>query len=362
MAKNGTSTYTPDYAIHPGEILEETLNSRGIKKTDFAARCGLTPKTVSLILAGKAPVSPENAINFESVLGISSIIWNNLNSNYYLFAARKKKQAQMQQKISWARKFPLNELKRRGFIPKNLCEADIVAKLLEFFGVGSADAWEDKYNKLVVAYRHSPSFKSSPYSLYSWLRIGEIRAASAECGAFDHSKFKSALSVIKNQTISSPDAFFPLMQRECIGAGVVLTVEPELPGTHLCGATFWINKDKALIMLSLRHKTNDHFWFSFFHEAGHILLHGKKMIFIEDQNAPKTDLEKEADHFATDFIIDSKEYREFVKGPQLDRQSIIAFAKSQSIAPGLVVGRLQHDNYIEYNKFNDLKISFRFAG
>jgi len=361
MLKNVKNTYAPDYAVHPGEILGETLNAKGIKKSDFAIRCGISPKTVSMILAGRGPVTPENAINFESVLGISSNIWNGLNSNYYLFEARKKKQFKLQKQVSWAQQFPLRELEKRGFISKNLEDVDIVGKLLEFFGVGSVGAWEEKYEQISVAYKHSPSFKSSPYSLYSWLRIGEIRASTIECEQFNSSKFKSALNVIKDQTNNRPNKFLSIMRGECLNAGVFLLVEPELPGTHLCGATYWLNKDIALIMLSLRHKTNDHFWFSFFHEAGHILLHGKKMIFIEEENGSKNNMEDEADQFAANFIINAKKYRDYVNQSEFDRDAIIKFAEDQSIAPGLVVGRLQHDGYLKYNQFNDLKMRFVFV-
>ena len=80
MPTPATDGFTPDYAVTPGEILEETLESRGIKKSAFAERCGLSAKTVSQIIHGKAPVTPETAIQFERVLGVSAAVWNNLEA------------------------------------------------------------------------------------------------------------------------------------------------------------------------------------------------------------------------------------------------------------------------------------------
>jgi len=81
----GNYQYKPDYAVPPGEILEEILEARNIKKRDLAERCGLSAKTVSLIISGKAPITPGTAIQFERVLGVPANIWNNLEANYRLF-------------------------------------------------------------------------------------------------------------------------------------------------------------------------------------------------------------------------------------------------------------------------------------
>jgi len=80
--------FYPDYAIHPGEILMETLEARNMKKSELAERCGLSPKTVSLILNEKAPITPETAIQLERVLGVSANIWINLDANYRLHTTK----------------------------------------------------------------------------------------------------------------------------------------------------------------------------------------------------------------------------------------------------------------------------------
>ena len=140
----------------------------------------------------------------------------------------------------------------------------------------------------------------------------------------------------------------------CAQAGVALVFVPELPKTHTSGATRWLTRDKALIQLSLRYKTDDHLWFTFFHEAAHILLHGKKTVFIED-NTKSDLLEKAADKFALVTLISPADYKSFLKKGDKSTPAIKRFARSQGIAPGIVVGRLQHDKYLPHSCGNDLK-------
>ena len=133
---------------------------------------------------------------------------------------------------------------------------------------------------------------------------------------------------------------------------------PELRGTHIYGATRWISSQKALIQLSLRDKSNDHLWFTFFHEAAHILLHKKKEVFIELRNCENEE-ETEANKFASDFLIPPSEYQSFVDKAIFNLLSINEFAKSINVAPGIVVGRLQYDKHILFNSpFNRLKARY----
>ncbi len=363
MGDIGKNMFSPDYAIHPGEILEETLEARGIKKNDFAIRCGLSPKTVSLVINGRSSITPDTAIQFERVLGTSAALWLNLDARYNLFMARKSDMKELRNSVEWAKGFPLADLKKRGIIPKTRDDIEIVKSIFEFFSVGSVDAWAKKYNSLNVEYRKSPSFKSSSKAVIAWLRLGEIAAEEIPTDLYDESYFKDTLRDIRTITSKDPETFVPKMIDLCAKSGVALVFVPELPKTYLSGATFWLNKDKAIIILSLRHKRDDHFWFSFFHEAGHILLHGKRMIFIDEKDgnfAVDTVLEKEADQFASNFLIPDNLYDDFTKESNCSKDSILEFSDSLEIAPGIVVGRLQHDEQIPYDWHNRLKRIFVF--
>jgi hypothetical protein len=200
----------------------------------------------------------------------------------------------------------------------------------------------------------------------SWLRQGEIEAQKYECKSYNAASFKASLNEIRALTLESPDVFEPRMKTLCSDAGVAVVFIPELPGTHVYGATRWLNSAKALMQLSLRGKSDDHLWFTFYHEAGHILLHGKRDVFIEAEDSRSgkaTIIEKEAqaDQFAQDSLIPSGEYEVFKQNGRFSLSAIKKFAIKLGLAPGIVVGRLQHDGLIPYSQGNSLKKRFGFS-
>jgi HTH-type transcriptional regulator / antitoxin HigA len=152
--------------------------------------------------------------------------------------------------------------------------------------------------------------------------------------------------------------FVPALRALCASAGVAVVLVPGLPKTGLSGATRWLNPDKALIQLSLRYKSNDHLWFTFFHEAGHILLHGKKELFLEGRNGMDEKKEHEANVFARDRLIPPREFTDFVRQADFSQEAITRLAESIGIAPGIVVGRLQHEDWLPHSHCNALKIFY----
>ena len=102
--------YKPDYAVHPGEYLDEVLESRSIQKNDFARRCGLSAKTISQIINRQVSFSTEVAVQFEKVLGISAEIWLGMLSSHQLHEARENEHKQLGRAVTWAQEFPLRDL------------------------------------------------------------------------------------------------------------------------------------------------------------------------------------------------------------------------------------------------------------
>lgn len=358
MAETARNEFMPDYAVHPGEILNETLDARGIKKSVFARRCGLSDKTISLILSGKAPVTYETAIQFERVLGVAASVWSNLEANYRMHTAKTEARKKLSQHSGWVKKFPVKELIKRKIIDKPDDTADTVEKLFNFFTVGTIEALESRITETSVSFRSSASFKSNPASVSAWLRLGELYAEQIDIVPYDKYKFITNLNNIRKLTTLQPEIFEPKIKELCRTAGVGLVFVSEFDKTYLSGATRWLNKDKALIMLSLRHKSDDHLWFSFFHEAAHVLLHGKLKVFLDELNMNNTPFEKEANVFSANFLVPEKEYAAFVSKGKFTKATVTDFAKRIEIAPGIVVGRLQHDKHIGYSWLNVLKRKF----
>lgn len=352
-----------DYAVHPGEIVEEILESKRMSAAEFSRRSGLTAKLISQILQGEAPVTPDTAVRMEPVLGVSANLLSNINANYYLFLARRKA-ATVQNRITremiaWMKSFPIKELTTRGFLPDSTEKAVLVPALLSFFGVSDIKGWELQYGRMAVQFRHSQSFESTHEAVAAWLRIAETGAENISCEPYNTSGFRAALKEIRNLNCMAPKQFGPVIRELCRKSGVALVFVSEFRDTHLSGATQWLSSDKAMIALSLRHKTDDHFWFSFFHEAGHILLHGKKESFIDGQgsDAPK---ENEANEFAANILIPKDAFKRFIAGTgRLSEDAVKDFAREVNVSPGIVVGRLQHEGLLEYgSRMNILKRKF----
>jgi len=361
MSSQRHYAFQPDYAVPPGEILAETLEARGISQAELASRCGLSEKHISQVIHIKASISPEMALRLERALGVRATLWMNLESMYRLHAARIEERSRVVDYIDWARRFPIRSLAERRWIrPSNDAEEQ-ARMLLDFFGVASPSAWESQYGKLAVAYRRSAAFRSSPDAVAAWMRIGEIKAAEIDTDPFEKSKFREALDAIRMLTSSGPSIFEPQMKELCREAGVALVFVPELPKTHLSGATRWLAPGKALIMQSLRFRSDDHFWFTFFHEAAHTLLHGKRALFVDEVGMEASAYEEEADAFAADHLIPRVSYQSFLAQGTISRMRILDFASRLDIAPGIVVGRLQHDGVVPFSWFRDLKRTFVFA-
>lgn len=348
--------YQPDYAVPPGWVLEERLDAQGISHAEFARRCGRSAKLISEIIAGKAPVEPKTALQFEKVLGVDAGIWLGIESDYRLHLGREAEAREAEASAAWAKSFPLGALAKRGAIPKTHPGGKAVSALLAFFGVASIDAWRTRQNAAQVAWRRSPSFEGDAHALSAWLRLAELEAGAQTCGPWREPAFREALRLIKRLTRSPLREGLDEASHLCNEAGVALTFIAPLPKAPVNGAAWWLAPGRPVIALSGRHKADDQIWFSLFHEAAHLLLHSRKAVFIDEANGDRNQIEDEANVWAADFLVPRPAWREFVERGSFDEASVRAFADTQEIAPGIVVGRLQHDRLIPWRShLNGLK-------
>jgi addiction module HigA family antidote len=359
---NERVAWQPDWAVAPGEILLETLDERGMSQSELARRMGRPTKTINEIVNGKAAITPETAIQLELTLGITATFWNNLEATYREHLARARANEELQASASWADQFPVDDLVRYKLIERGRTKGGTVAALLAYFGVGSPDAWQKQWLAPSVSFRASAAFESSPPAVAAWLRWGERLATPVETQPFNPRRLRAVLVEIR--TLTRQADFMKVLERAqglLASAGVVLVLTPEFSGTRISGAARWLAPDRALIQLSLRHKSNDHFWFSVFHEAGH-LLSRKRADFVDLAGEEGGDeAEEEADRFARDFLISPDAYAAFCVGGSFSAQAVRDFAKAQGIAPGIVVGRLQRDDLLDKSHLNDMKKPVRMV-
>lgn len=348
------NAYKPSEVSPPGETLRDLLDERGISQADLSARMGRPQKTISEIVNGKAAITTETALELELVLGVPAAFWLSREAQFRESLARTELAAHLDSSYEWSSRFPVKVMERLGWLPKTTNRRSQVRALLEFFGVASAEQWEAVHQNFAVAFRHSRRFSSDLHALSAWLRAGVREAQRSHAHDYDRDAFLNALQEARGLTNTSPTHFALRLSHSMAAAGVVVAFVPELPKSRASGATQWISPSKALIQLSLRYKTNDHLWFTFFHEAAHVLLHSKKAIFIEQSggNGPE---EEEANEWASNFLIPQDQYASLATWPTYPRASIIEFSRQIGIAPGIVVGRLQHDGLLPHSHLNDLK-------
>jgi len=184
----------------------------------------------------------------------------------------------------------------------------------------------------------------------AWLRQGELQAKDEGLKIpFNEKKLKATLPAMKQLMANDPDDFFFQLKALCRSCGIVLIATPTLPKAPINGATRWL-RDTPVIQLSGRYKGYDNLWFNFFHEIGHILLHGKKDIFLENAGISDQDetKEKEADSFASDILLSRDEEYEFLRNSSFSEKVIIEAAKKYNTHPSILVGRLKHLKIMEY--------------
>jgi HTH-type transcriptional regulator/antitoxin HigA len=364
MTTDRAIPFTPEWAVPPGEILQETLDHLGMTQVELARRTERPLKTINEIIKGKAAITAPTAIQLERVLGVRDTIWNNLEANYRAALARRDEAQHLDTYREWVRRFPVKEMERRGLIPPGTDRIDTLRSILNFFGVSSVDAWEKEWATGPRAlFRQATAFPISREALAVWLRQGERQAQTMETGRFTRDRFLAALSRVRQLTAEAPRVFEPAMKSECATAGVSVVLVPELPRTRVSGAIRWLSSERALIQLSLRYKTNDQFWFTFFHEAAHLILHSRDQVFLEGiPGQGVLEQEEEANLWAAEFLIPRRSWDSLIAGNYQSASWIKQWASHWGIAPGIVVGRLQHDRRVNWQStLNGLKEHYAWA-
>ncbi|GAO45399.1 HigA family addiction module antitoxin [Flavihumibacter petaseus] len=350
MAKQ--NQYIPSVVFHPGETLAEKLAEMEMGPKEFALRTGKPEKTIIAILSGKSAITPDMAVQFETVTKIPANFWMNHQRSYDEFIAREKHKTVIDDAIAWAKQFPLNDMIKKGWLPPVGSIREKTMAILTFFGFSNHTGWEEYYfnQTLKLNFRISLAETNEPYAISAWLRKGELQAAELKANDYSEKSFKEALPGLKSLMATHPDDFFIQLQSICLRAGVKVVHTPCINKAPISGSTRWLN-DTPLIQLTGRYKRNDSFWFTFFHEAGHIILHGKKDVFLEkvDYSDKDNQKEAEADEFAVKWTLTEEEEAEIIDAAPLSEEDIRAFAKQFNTHPGIIIGRLQHKKIIPYS-------------
>lgn len=343
-----------EFLSKPGDTILETIEHLKMSQAELAERMGKTASKINDIISGKEPITINTAFQLEKVFNISADFWLAREATYRQRLARIEENETLECWIPWLQAHPVKELKKHGFLKATDSGIDSVKELLLFYGVVSPKQWEVVYVSRNASFRKSESFETTTAGIASWLRMGELEMKKLKLSAYNKDTFKESLDSIRNLAYYQPADFAKQLQEQCAKAGVAVVYTPGLPKAPISGAARWI-MGAPLIQLTDRYKINDRFWFTFFHEAGHILLHGKKEVFLEETDDYKQDQvkEKEADSFAAKWLLPDS-FKEDLIHPVTD-ENIKMIAVKYSMHPGIVVGRLQKEGVLDFSEGNKFK-------
>lgn len=360
-----TSNFIPAVAFHPGVTLAEKLKEMDMSIKEFALRTSKPEKTIHAVIKGESSVTSDMAVAFENVTKIPAHFWLNKQRNYDEYQARSRREATLAEACEWAKNFPYAQMVKLGWIEAFKTTREKAQALMSYFQISSVKAWKDYYinQKLKVAFRISLANTKEPHALSAWLRQGELQANAITVADYSESKLKALIPILKEIMTEQPSDFASRTRDICAEAGVKLIYTPCLPKAPVGGSTRWINGHPC-IQISGRYKRYDIYWFTLFHEIGHILLHGKKDIFLEGENHTEDEQKKEdeANIFSSNILLLPKEENEIINNGNFSTAAINEYASKFNTHPSIIVGRLHyrkiipcyenHDMFMSVNLFN----------
>jgi HTH-type transcriptional regulator/antitoxin HigA len=353
------SSFNPDWVSPPGDTICDLLGERSWSRAEFAERLRLEFDTAEGLIQGRIPISQDIATTLEKLFGASAEFWMTREREYRASVVGYSDMPQYDRPEDWLADVPLADMRQYGWLQQNDLNEDPVGTCLKFFGVPDIRSWWSRYRYAIerTAFRTSRAFKARPGATAAWLRQGEIEADSIDCAPWSSEAFRETLPHIRSLSRTrDPKSFLPELTRMCAQSGVAIAIVRSPSGCRASGATRFTSTNKALLLLSFRYLSDDHFWFTFFHEAGHLLLHSQMLTFLEDGSQSSSE-EDEANRFSESTLIPEPHQQDLRRLP-LERHAIRNFAKTLGISPGLIVGQLQHMGRLRHNQLNNIKVRY----
>lgn len=353
---SNTIEYKDLIAFHPGSYIEEIVDDLNITQAEFAERTEISGKTISKIINGEERITPTTANKLSKITGISIQTWLNLQANYDAKVAAITEE-QDEDEIAVVEQIDFSYFKHHKLVPNKRYtikeKVQALRKLLKTANLFHFTA----FNELVSYRRMTPENElKSIINSNVMLELASNKARNVTSNKYDKTKLIAALPEIKEMNIQNPEIFYDKLTQTLLNCGIVLVALPKLTGAMLNGATKKFKNNSVLLLITDKNKYSDVFWFSLVHELGHIINNDFYSDYT-DKEQYKTK-EAKADKFASEFFISTQEYNNFVSDEIFTRDSITHFANKLNILPGIVVGRLQTDNIIQFDTLNELKTKY----
>lgn len=333
--------YNDKVAFHPGYYLKEIVDESGLTQEDFAKRLGTTPKNLSILLKGDQSLSIDMASKLSRMLGTSIAYWLNLQQAYDEKLAEIQSEEELKREREIFRLIDYKYFRDNFKFPDLPRQVDKQIKLVrEYLSVSSLTVLEED-NLTVNFKKYSRHLsRSNTINANVMVQLAVNQTLKKKTPKYNKKKFEKAVTFALTQTRNHA-GFFPALQKVFEEAGVVLVALPNLKNSGVNGASKKVDGRVMLLVNDRRHYA-DTFWFTLFHEIGHI-LNGDLGVSFKDET------EDEADLFAQRTLIPEDKYKSFVQqSDSYDEAAIRRFADSIDRDPGIVLGRLLRDGIVSH--------------
>jgi len=359
------SPFAPMWAVPPGRTISDVMKSKGITSNRLAQLIAMSQNDFEKLLSGQQTLTVEIATRLAASLGASANFWLQREEQYreQLILLNDGVDPDNDDYKSWLKSLPIKDMYGLGWVESVKDKAERLRKCLEFFGVPNLDAWYRTYIdlKAATAFRTTDAYLEDAPATAAWLRQGELKAERIKCSNWHPDRFKAELPKIRALTqMAAPSEFLPKLQKICADVGVAVVIVKAPKGCRASGATFFANPDKAVLLLSFRYLSDDQFWFSFFHEAAHLILHwDADLMILETSDGPKTLIEDEANAFAVEQLIPHALQHRLPEAAK-NLRGIVKLARDAGVSYGIVVGQMQFRGLIRRDRYNRLKNRYKW--
>ncbi|NKA93505.1 ImmA/IrrE family metallo-endopeptidase [Ralstonia solanacearum] len=358
--------FAPMWAIPPGRTISDLMKSRGIASVHLAHSIDMSEDDFDSLLQGTYVLTAPIAARLEAELGASAGFWLRREEQYreQLTELTDGVDPDNDEYQAWLKSLPLKQMQELGWLEPTKDKREKLRRCLAFFDVPNLDVWRRTYSdvKGAAAFRTSATFAEDAVATAAWLRQGELQAERIECKKWNPTLFAEQLPKIRALTnIPHPSEFLPKLQQLCAEVGVAVVVVKAPKGCRASGATFFGDPDKAVLLLSVRYLSDDQFWFSFFHEAGHLVLHwDADLLIIETSDGPMSPQEDEANKFATEQLIPPA-LQARLPAASKSLKGIMKLAREAGVSYGIVVGQMQFRGLVSQKNYNKLKNRYKWG-
>lgn len=353
--------FVPRWASPPGDTVRDALDEQGLDPATLAASLELSPETFESFLAGQIPMTIRLAERLSATIGGSVEFWMTRDGQYR--ADRSRVVAD-----EWAQRMPLRDMKAFGWIAPDATDwLEQIDACLAFFDVATPEAWKEEHAALSAQarFRTSPTVNRDEYAVAAWLRQCELELSKVPCRDWNPNAFAALLPQLMPLTrVRDPREFLPELQTRCADVGVAVGVVRAPRGCPVSGAARPLANGHPSIALSGRYLADDHLWFTFFHEAAHVRLHGPESLFLDEiepsSGPPQSAAEVEADNYAGELLV-PRAYEGQIAQASRHPFKLRDIADEIGVSPGILVGHLQHQGVLGYaTRLNKLKRRYKW--